>query len=152
MKKSRFLKLIAVFTLIFGLAAGDLAVGQADPFAPTTVQAKRHHHKRRHKKHRRRNLITVYFHLKHSGHKYFANKKVRVRKNSKVITGLRHAWRVRTGRGSQRGMVTSIHGHSQSPAKRIYWIYYINGKEPNKGAFQQTLHNHNRVTWVLKRF
>lgn len=92
------------------------------------------------------NQISVNYTLK-VGKKTVDSKKVKVPKKSKVITGLKKAWKVR----ETKGFVTAIDGKKQNPKKNIYWTYTINGKWATKGVDQQRVANKDKVKFTLDK-
>jgi ABC-type uncharacterized transport system auxiliary subunit len=90
--------------------------------------------------------IQVSYTLKEKNHA-FAHKNFKLKKNAKVMTGLKKGWAVK----SNKGFITEIAGKSQKPKQKIYWTYTINGKWANKGANQQTLKNHDQVQFKLDK-
>lgn len=47
------------------------------------------------------------------------------------------------------GFVTEIDGKAQDKAKNKYWMYYINGKEADKGAKDIKVKNNDIIEWRL---
>lgn len=92
------------------------------------------------------NSINVTYTLKQNK-KTVATKKVTVKKNTKVLTGLKKCWKVETA----KDFVTSIDGKSENQKKGIYWTYTINGKQVNKLANQQALKNNDKVQFTLSK-
>ncbi len=80
--------------------------------------------------------------------KTFANKKVHLKKNSTVATGLKKNWKVK----SQKEFITAIDGKSQNLRKKIYWTYTVNGKMVNKTADQQKLKNKDKVVFTWSKY
>nr|WP_301183843.1 DUF4430 domain-containing protein [Limosilactobacillus reuteri] len=80
--------------------------------------------------------------------KTFANKKVHLKKNSTVATGLEKNWKVK----SQKEFITAIDGKSQNLWKKIYWTYTVNGKMVNKTADQQKLKNKDKVVFTWSKY
>ena len=89
--------------------------------------------------------INVTYTLK-QGKKTVATKKTTLKKNDKVITGLKKNWKVQ----GSKGFVTSINGMKENRKKNIYWTYTINGKHIYKLANQQTLKNNDKVQFTLE--
>lgn len=89
------------------------------------------------------NTIKVTYTLK-QGKKVVATKKTTLKKNDKVITGLKKNWKV-------KGFITSIDGMKENQKKGIYWTYTINGEKVNKLANQQTLKNKDKVQFTLDK-
>ena len=92
------------------------------------------------------NRISVNYTLK-VGKKTVDSKTVKVPKKSKVITGLKKAWKVQ----ETKGFVTAIDGKKQNPKKKIYWTYTINGKWATKGVTQQKVANKDKVKFTLDK-
>lgn len=92
------------------------------------------------------NTIKVTYTLR-QGKKVVATKKTTLKKNAKVITGLKKNWKVKEA----KGFVTSIDGKQENQKKGIYWTYTINGKSINKLANQQTLKNKDKVQFTLDK-
>lgn len=92
------------------------------------------------------NTIKVTYTLK-QGKKVVATKKTTLKKNDKVITGLKKNWKVK----EVKGFITSIDGMKENQKKGIYWIYTINGEKVNKLANQQTLKNKDKVQFTLDK-
>ena len=92
------------------------------------------------------NRISVNYTLKEDK-KTVDSKTVKVPKKSKVITGLKKAWKVR----ETKGFVTAIDGKKQNPKKKIYWTYTINGKWATKGVTQQKVANKDKVKFTLDK-
>lgn len=92
------------------------------------------------------NQISVNYTLK-VGKKTVDSKTVKVPKKSKVITGLKKAWKVQ----ETKGFVTAIDGKKQNPKKKIYWTYTINGKWATKGVNQQKVANKDKVKFTLDK-
>ncbi len=92
------------------------------------------------------NQISVNYTLK-VGKKTVDSKKVKVPKKSKVITGLKKAWKVQ----ETKGFITAIDGKKQDPKKKIYWTYTINGKWATKGVTQQKVANKDKVKFTLDK-
>ncbi len=80
------------------------------------------------------NTIKVTYTLK-QGKKVVATKKTTLKKNDKVITGLKKNWKVK----EVKGFITSIDGMKENQKKGIYWTYTIKGEKVNKLANLQTL-------------
>lgn len=78
--------------------------------------------------------ISVNYTLK-VGKKTVDSKTVKVPKKSKVITGLKKAWKVQ----ETKGFVTAIDGKKQNPKNTI------NGKWATKGVNQQKVANKDKV-------
>ena len=81
------------------------------------------------------------------GKKTVDSKTVKVPKKSKVITGLKKAWKVQ----ETKGFITAIDGKKQNPKKKIYWTYTINGKWATKGVNQQKVANKDKVKFTLDK-
>ncbi|WP_302117884.1 DUF4430 domain-containing protein [uncultured Limosilactobacillus sp.] len=92
------------------------------------------------------NTIKVTYTLK-QGKKVVATKKTTLKKNDKVITGLKKNWKVK----EVKGFITSIDGMKENQKKGIYWTYTINGEKVNKLANQQTLKNKDKVKFTLDK-
>ena len=92
------------------------------------------------------NTIKVTYTLK-QGKKVVATKKTTLKKNDKVITGLKKNWKVK----EVKGFITSIDGMKENQKKGIYWTYTINGEKVNKLANQQTLKNKDKVQFTLDK-
>ena len=92
------------------------------------------------------NTIKVTYTLK-QGKKVVATKKTTLKKNDKVITGLKKNWKVK----EVKGFITSIDGMKENHKKGIYWTYTINGEKVNKLANQQTLKNKDKVQFTLDK-
>ena len=90
--------------------------------------------------------ISVNYTLK-VGKKTVDSKTVKVPKKSKVITGLKKAWKVQ----ETKGFLTAIDGKKQNPKKNIYWTYTINGKWATKGVDQQRVANKDKVKFTLNK-
>ncbi|MBW8009451.1 DUF4430 domain-containing protein [Lactobacillus helveticus] len=92
------------------------------------------------------NQISVNYTLK-EGKKTVDSKTVKVPKKSKVITGLKKAWKVQ----ETKGFITAIDGKKQNPKKKIYWTYTINEKWATKGVTQQKVANKDKVKFTLDK-
>ena len=92
------------------------------------------------------NTIKVTYTLK-QGKKVVATNKTTLKKNDKVITGLKKNWKVK----EVKGFITSIDGMKENQKKGIYWTYTINGEKVNKLANQQTLKNKDKVQFTLDK-
>ena len=92
------------------------------------------------------NTIKVTYTLK-QGKKVVATKKTTLKKNDKVITGLKKNWKVK----EVKGFITSIDGMKENQKKGIYWTYTIDGEKVNKLANQQTLKNKDKVQFTLDK-
>ena len=92
------------------------------------------------------NTIKVTYTLK-QGKKVVATKKTTLKKNDKVINGLKKNWKVK----EVKGFITSIDGMKENQKKGIYWTYTINGEKVNKLANQQTLKNKDKVQFTLDK-
>ena len=92
------------------------------------------------------NTIKVTYTLK-QGKKEVATKKTTLKKNDKVITGLKKNWKVK----EVKGFITSIDGMKENQKKGIYWTYTIIGEKVNKLANQQTLKNKDKVQFTLDK-
>ena len=92
------------------------------------------------------NTIKVTYTLK-QGKKVVATKKTTLKKNDKVITGLKKNWKVK----EVKGFIPSIDGMKENQKKGIYWTYTINGEKVNKLANQQTLKNKDKVQFTLDK-
>ncbi|WP_433596956.1 DUF4430 domain-containing protein [Limosilactobacillus reuteri] len=92
------------------------------------------------------NTIKVTYTLK-QGKKTVATKNTTLKKNDKVITGLKKNWKVEEA----KGFITSINGRKENQKKSIYWTYTVNGKKVNKLANQQTLKNNDKVQFTLDK-
>lgn len=94
----------------------------------------------------RNNTIKVTYTLK-QGKQTITTKKTTLKKNDKVITGLKKNWKVEEA----KGFITSIDGRKENQKKSIYWTYTVNGKKVNKLANQQTLKNNDKVQFTLDK-
>ena len=92
------------------------------------------------------NTIKVTYTLK-QGKKVVATKKTTLKKNDKVITGLKKNWKVK----EVKFVITSIDVMKENQKKGIYWTYTINGEKVNKLANQQTLKNKDKVQFTLDK-
>lgn len=92
------------------------------------------------------NTIKVTYTLK-QGKKTVATRNTTLKKNDKVITGLKKNWKVKEA----KGFITSIDGRKENQKKSIYWTYTVNGKKVNKLANQQTLKNNDKVQFTLDK-
>lgn len=92
------------------------------------------------------NTIKVTYTLK-QGKKTVATKKTTLKKNAKVITGLKKNWKVE----ESKGFITSIDGRKENQKKNIYWTYTVNGKKVNKLANEQTVKNNDKVQFTLDK-
>ena len=92
------------------------------------------------------NTIKVTYTLK-QGKKTVATKKTTLKKNAKVITGLKKNWKVE----ESKGVITSIDGRKENQKKNIYWTYTVNGKKVNKLANEQTVKNNDKVQFTLDK-
>ena len=92
------------------------------------------------------NTIKVTYTLK-QGKKTVATKNTTLKKNDKVITGLKKNWKVEEA----KGFITSIDGRKENQKKSIYRTYTVNGKKVNKLANQQTLKNNDKVQFTLDK-
>ena len=92
------------------------------------------------------NTIKVTYTLK-QGKKTVATKNTTLKKNDKVITGLKKNWKVEEA----KGFITSIDGRKENQKKSIYWTYTVNGQKVNKLANQQTLKNNDKVQFTLDK-
>lgn len=92
------------------------------------------------------NTIKVTYTLK-QGKKTVATRNITLKKNDKVITGLKKNWKVEEA----KGFITSIDGRKENQKKSIYWTYTVNGKKVNKLANQQTLKNNDKVQFTLDK-
>ena len=92
------------------------------------------------------NTIKVTYILK-QGKKTVSTKNTTLKKNDKVITGLKKNWKVEEA----KGFITSIDGRKENQKKSIYWTYTVNGKKVNKLANQQTLKNNDKVQFTLDK-
>ena len=92
------------------------------------------------------NTIKVTYTLK-QGKKTVATKNTTLKKNDKVITGLKKNWKVEEA----KGFITSIDGRKENQKKSIYWTYTVIGKKVNKLANQQTLKNNDKVQFTLDK-
>lgn len=92
------------------------------------------------------NTIKVTYTLK-QGKKTVATRNTTLKKNDKVITGLKKNWKVEEA----KGFITSIDGRKENHKKSIYWTYTVNGKKVNKLANQQTLKNNDKVQFTLDK-
>lgn len=87
--------------------------------------------------------ITVTYVLKENN-KTFSNKKIKLKKNSTVMQGLKKGWKVQ----EKDGFVTSIAGKKQDDKKKIYWTYTVNKKMVD-AANKVKLHKNDKVVWTL---
>ncbi|MCC4380372.1 DUF4430 domain-containing protein [Limosilactobacillus reuteri] len=92
------------------------------------------------------NTIKVTYTLK-QGKKTVVTRNTTLKKNDKVITGLKKNWKVEEA----KGFITSIDGRKENQKKSIYWTYTVNGKKVNKLANQQTLKNNDKVQFTLDK-
>jgi hypothetical protein len=89
--------------------------------------------------------IPVTYELRENN-RAFAKKTIQVPKNKAVVlTGLQKGWSVKAA----NGFITSIAGKSQNTAKKIYWLYTVNGKMASKGASQQKVQAKDKVVFNL---
>lgn len=122
--------LVKKVTLIF--TVGMLAAGTGATITSENVNAA--------------SRISVTYTLKNFKKKV-SSKKLRVKKGTTVLAGLKKAWKVR----SNNGFVTSIHGYNQNKGKKIFWTYTINGKWA-QAANKVKLHNHDHVVWTRSKY
>lgn len=92
------------------------------------------------------NTITATYTLK-EGKTQLSQKKVTLKKNDKVITGMKKVWKVK----ESKGFITSINGKQQNEKKNLYWTYTINGKSAEKLATKQIVHNHDQIQFTLDK-
>ncbi|MFT8337946.1 DUF4430 domain-containing protein [Schleiferilactobacillus harbinensis] len=89
--------------------------------------------------------ISVTYELR-KNNQAFAKKTIQVPKNNAVVlTGLKKGWSVKAA----NGFITSIAGKSQNTAKKVYWLYTVNGKMASKGAAQQKVQAKDKVVFNL---
>lgn len=94
-----------------------------------------------------KNQISVSYTLK-EGKKTVDTKTVKIpKKKAKVITGLKKAWKVQ----ETKGFITAIDGKKQSPKKKIYWTYTLNGKWASKGVDLQSVANKDKIKFTLDK-
>ncbi|WP_099975042.1 MULTISPECIES: DUF4430 domain-containing protein [Lactobacillaceae] len=91
--------------------------------------------------------IHVTYVLK-DGKKQIAKKKITLKKNSSVMTGVKKGWTVK----EKDGFITSIDGHKQNEKKNKYWTFTVNKKQVNVGAKDKKLKNKDNVEFKLDTY
>lgn len=116
---------------------------------PKAVLAVRHHHHHHH--HRRHHYIRVTYILKNF-RKRIGHKRIRLRRGTSVLSGLKRCWKVKYHHGKYGAFVTSIHGYRENKKRGIYWTYKVHGKYANKSASAWKMRKNSKVTWTRGRF
>ncbi|MBO0421428.1 DUF4430 domain-containing protein [Enterococcus plantarum] len=84
--------------------------------------------------------------LKEEG-KQFDKKEVKVKKDESLQTVMETNFKVEM----DKDFISSIDGHLQDAKASKYWLYDVNGKQPEVGAVEYFLKDGDTVTWTLNK-
>lgn len=84
--------------------------------------------------------------LKEEG-KQFDKKEVKVKKDESLQTVMETNFKVEM----DKDFISGIDGHLQDAKASKYWLYDVNGKQPEVGAVEYFLKDGDTVTWTLNK-
>ncbi|MBO0472456.1 DUF4430 domain-containing protein [Enterococcus ureasiticus] len=79
--------------------------------------------------------------------KEFDKKEVKVKKDESLQTVMETNYKVEM----DKNFISGIDGHLQDAKASKYWMYDVNGKQPDVGAVEYFLENGDKVTWTLNK-
>lgn len=79
--------------------------------------------------------------------KEFDKKEVNVKKNESLQTVMETNYKIEMS----KDFVSGIDGHLQDAKASKYWMYDVNGKQPDVGAVEYFLKDGDTVTWTLNK-
>ncbi|MEI5995406.1 DUF4430 domain-containing protein [Candidatus Enterococcus mansonii] len=91
-------------------------------------------------------LLNVTIILKEDD-KQFDKKELKVNKKESLQTVLEKNYKIEMS----KDFISGIDGHLQDEKASKYWMYDVNGKQPDVGAVEYFLKNGDVVTWTLNK-
>ncbi|EOI01904.1 hypothetical protein UAY_01312 [Enterococcus moraviensis ATCC BAA-383] len=79
--------------------------------------------------------------------KEFDKKELKVKKDESLQTVMEVNYKVEM----DKDFISGIDGHMQDAAASKYWLYDVNGKQPDVGAVEYFLKDGDTVTWTLNK-
>lgn len=79
--------------------------------------------------------------------KEFDKKEVKVKKDESLQTVMETNYKV----DMDKDFISGIDGHVQDAKTSKYWLYDVNGKQPEVGAVEYFLKDGDTVTWTLNK-
>ncbi|OJG55073.1 hypothetical protein RV06_GL002110 [Enterococcus haemoperoxidus] len=79
--------------------------------------------------------------------KEFDKKEVNVKKDESLQTVMETNYKIEMS----KDFVSGIDGHLQDAKASKYWMYDVNGKQPDVGAVEYFLKDGDTVTWTLNK-
>lgn len=79
--------------------------------------------------------------------KEFDKKEVNVKKDESLQTVMDKNYKI----DMAKEFITGIDGHLQDEKASKYWMYDVNGKQPDVGAVEYFLKDGDTVTWTLNK-
>ncbi|WP_430598429.1 DUF4430 domain-containing protein [Enterococcus sp. AZ177] len=79
--------------------------------------------------------------------KQFDKKEVKVKKDESLQTVMETNFKVEM----DKDFISGIDGHLQDAKASKYWLYDVNGKQPEVGAVEYFLKDGDTVTWTLNK-
>ncbi|MGX7148588.1 DUF4430 domain-containing protein [Enterococcus ureasiticus] len=79
--------------------------------------------------------------------KEFDKKEVDVKKDESLQTVMEKNYKV----DMDKDFISGIDGHAQDAKTSKYWLYDVNGKQPEVGAVEYFLKDGDTVTWTLNK-
>ncbi|EOL45980.1 DUF4430 domain-containing protein [Enterococcus caccae] len=79
--------------------------------------------------------------------KEFDKKELKIKKDESLQTVMEKNYKVEMS----KDFISGIDGHLQDEKSSKYWMYDVNGKQPNVGAVEYFLKNGDMVTWTLNK-
>ncbi|MBO0467527.1 DUF4430 domain-containing protein [Enterococcus plantarum] len=79
--------------------------------------------------------------------KQFDKKEVKVKKDESLQTVMETNFKVEM----DKDFISGIDGHLQDAKASKYWLYDVNGKQPEVGAVEYFLKDGDIVTWTLNK-
>ncbi|MGM0217709.1 DUF4430 domain-containing protein [Enterococcus sp. AZ126] len=79
--------------------------------------------------------------------KEFDKKEVKVKKDESLQTVMETNYKIEMA----KDFISGIDGHLQDAKASKYWMYDVNGKQPDVGAVEYFLKDGDTVTWTLNK-
>ncbi|WP_375180588.1 DUF4430 domain-containing protein [Enterococcus rotai] len=79
--------------------------------------------------------------------KEFDKKELKVKKDESLQTVMEVNYKVEM----DKDFISGIDGHMQDATASKYWLYDVNGKQPDVGAVEYFLKDGDTVTWTLNK-
>jgi len=79
--------------------------------------------------------------------KEFDKKEVKVKKDESLQTVMETNYKIEMA----KDFISGIDGHLQDTKESKYWMYDVNGKQPDVGAVEYFLKDDDTVTWTLNK-